>query len=95
MSMKTPMTTVLRYARCQILPGTFDSEFYIIIGDVSALVDRRSVKADSPVNGAKVPGAVLVYLIEERSDKALIELPGQAVVGGLRTWVPKNELAAA
>jgi hypothetical protein len=89
------MSVVLKYARCQVLPGTFESEFYIIVGDVSALVDKRSVKTDNPVNGVEVAGTVLVSLIEEKSDKALIELPGLPVVGGLRTWVPKETLAAA
>jgi len=83
------------YARCQVWPGTFDSELYVILGEVSAIVDKRNVKMDSPVNGAEVPGSVLVYLIEERPDKALVELPGQPVVGGLRTWVSKEFLAAA
>jgi len=89
------MTIVLRYARCQVLPGTFDSELYVIIGDVSALVDKRSVKTDSPVNGVEVPGSVLVHLIAEKSNQVLIELPGQPVVGSLRTWVPKETLVAA
>ena len=88
------MSFVLKYARCQVLPGTFDSELYVIIGDVSALVDRQSVRVESPVNGVEVSGAVLVHLIEEKPDKALIELPGQPVVGSLRTWVPKETLAA-
>lgn len=87
-----PITTV--YARCHILPGTFDSELYVLIGDVSALVDKRSVETDSPINGVEVPGSVLVHLIEERANEALIELPGQPVVGSLRTWVPKETLAA-
>lgn len=89
------MSVVLKYARCQVLPGTFDSEFYVIIGDVSALVDKTSVKTDSPVNGVEVPGAVLVHVIAEKFNEALIELPGQPVVGSLRTWVPKETLVAA
>ncbi len=89
------MTITLRYARCQVLPGTFDSEWYVIVGDVSALVDKRNVKTESPVNGVEVPGSVLVDLIDEKLTEALIELPGQPVVGSLRTWVPKETLAAA
>jgi hypothetical protein len=81
-----------KYARCQISPGMFDSEAYVILGQVSALVDKRNVKVDSPLNGVPVSGSVLVYLIKEEPDKALVELPGQAVVGGLRTWVPKASL---
>jgi hypothetical protein len=89
------MTIVLKYARCQVLPGTFDSELYVIVGDVSALVNKESVKTDSPVNGVEVTGAVLVHLIDEQQNRVLVELPGQPVVGSLRTWVPKETLAAA
>lgn len=89
------MINQMKYVRCQIWPGTFDSEVYVIVGEVSAIVDKRNVKTDNPLNGAEVCGSVLVYLIEEKVDNALIELPGQAVVGGLRTWVPKETLAAA
>jgi hypothetical protein len=89
------MTVVMKYARCQVLPGAFDSELYVIVGDVSALVDKGSVKTDDPVNGVEVSGAVLVHLIAEKSNQVLVELPGQAVVGSLRTWVPKETLVAA
>jgi hypothetical protein len=89
------MPNHMKYVSCQIWPGTFDSEVYVIVGEVSALVDKRSVRTDHPLNGAEVCGFVQVYLIEEEAGKALIELPGQAVVGGLRTWVPKETLAAA
>ena len=34
-------------------------------------------------------------LLKEKSDKALIELPGEPVVGGLRAWVPKADVAYA
>jgi hypothetical protein len=84
-----------QYARCEISAGMFDSEVYVILGEVSALVDKRNIKPDSPINGVPVSGSVLVYLIEEKRDEALVELPGQAVVGGLRTWVPRRNLIAA
>ncbi|MBM3774592.1 MAG: hypothetical protein FJW37_05450 [Acidobacteria bacterium] len=38
---------------------------------------------------------VIAYLVEEKSDQALIELPGEPVVGGLRAWVPKTDLVYA
>lgn len=85
------------YARCEVFQGTFDSEFYVVLGQVSAVVDRSNVKLDKPCapNGKHVDGAVLVYVIQEAPSQMLVELPGQAVVGGLRTWVPKDFLAAA
>jgi hypothetical protein len=45
---------------------------------------------ESHNRGKQVEGQVLAYLAEEESERALAELPGQAVVGELRTWVPKT-----
>jgi hypothetical protein len=85
------------YASCQVWAGTFDSELYVSVGNVSALVDKSNVKLDSlsPSNGTRVSGSVLVYIVEEQPNRVLVEIPGQAVVGGLRTWVPRDVLAAA
>ncbi|MBZ5573761.1 MAG: hypothetical protein LAO09_17995 [Acidobacteriia bacterium] len=43
-----------------------------------------------PSKNVEVEGKVLAYLVDEKKDETLIEIPGQAVVGGLRTWVPKT-----
>jgi len=84
------------YARCQVWPGIFDTEVYVILGEISALVDKSNVKLDHPLNGSHVPGSVLVYMVDiQEPNRALVELPGQAVVGGLRTWVSRDELTAA
>ena len=62
----------------------------------SAYVDSINVKVSSPPSKeGEVKGEVLVYLIEEKNDQALIEIAGEPVVGGLRTWVPIKELAFA
>lgn len=90
------MATQAKYVRCQVSPGFFDSEFYVIVGDVSALVSTRDVKVEqAPQPGKQVQGVVLAYLVEEERDRALIELPGQAVVGGLRTWIGKDTFTSA
>jgi hypothetical protein len=69
---------------------------YVVVGDSSAFVDHMNVKVNvRPDSGKQVEGQVLAYLVEEESGRALVELPGQAVVGGLRTWVPKNMFASA
>ena len=82
------------YVRCKVSPGFFGSELYVIVGDSSAFVDRESVKVDSiPEKGKAVDGSVLAYLVTEEDQRALVELPGQAVVGGLRTWVPRAAFA--
>lgn len=86
----------ITFVQCKVSLGFFGSEFYVIVGDSSAFVDKQSVRIkDTPKTGEEVDGTVMAYVVMEESDKALVELPGQAVVGGLRTWVPKNSLAAA
>jgi hypothetical protein len=84
------------YVTCAVSQGLFDSEYYITLNDSSAYVDRANVQVkENPQNGDEVKGRVIAYLIEEKSDRALIELPGEPVVGGLRTWVPKGDFAFA
>jgi hypothetical protein len=85
------------YVKCRVSLGFFDTEFYVIVDDSSAYVDRSSVKLERAPDqlSKEVEGLVLAYIIDEQRDRALIELPGQAVIGGLRTWVPKANLATA
>jgi len=84
------------YVQCTISKGLFETEFYIKLKDSSAYVDRSNVIVDYlPHRGSEVSGKVRAYLVTEEADRALIELPGEPVVGGLRTWVPKGELAYA
>ena len=84
------------YVRCRVSRGFFGSEFYVVVGDSSAFVDERNVKVEqAPAKGQEVDGSVLAYLVREEDQRALVELPGQAVVGGLRTWVPRETLASA
>lgn len=84
------------YVACIVSQGLFDSEFYITVRNSSVYVDRVNVQVErSPKNGDEVEGRVIAYLVEEKSDEALIELSGEPVVGGLRAWVPKADLAFA
>jgi hypothetical protein len=84
------------YVTCTVSQGLFENEFYITVRDSSVYVDRVNVRVQrSPQNGDDVEGKVIAYLIEEKSDQALVELPGEPVVGGLRAWVPKADLAFA
>lgn len=89
------MTSKPVYVRCKVSRGLFDTEFYVVLSGSSVIVNKTSVKViHEPDKDAEVDGQVLAYLIEEAKGNLLVELPGQAVVGGLRTWVPK-ELAAS
>ena len=85
-----------KYVRCRVSLGLFRTELYVIVGDSSAFVDGSNVKvAKAPEQGKEVEGIVLAYVVKEEPERALIELPGQAVVGGLRTWVPKQMFDSA
>jgi hypothetical protein len=84
------------YVRCKVLPGLFDSELYVLINGLSsAYVTHNSVKiSGTPKHGVEVDGQVLVYVVSKERDRSLVEVSGEAVVGGLRTWVPNEMLAS-
>jgi hypothetical protein len=77
--------------------GFADSEFYVMVpGGPAAYVSRDLVSVEAvPIEGAEVPGHVQVYVLERGEDDALIELPGQPVIGGLRARVDKSLLLSA
>ena len=86
------------YVRCKVSSGLFETEYYVSVHRSSLYVDRAQVKVDrSPNPGDEVDGMVLAYVIhhDERIGEALVEFPGQPVVGGLRSWVPTGQLAFA
>ena len=84
------------YVSCIVSAGLFENEFYITVKDSAVYVDREKVRVDPvPHNGSKVKGQVVAYFIEEKSDQVLVELPGEPVVGGLRAWVPRDDLTYA
>lgn len=85
------------YVRCKVLPGLFDAEYYVLVnGSSAAYVNRGNVRIESPPrHGVQVDGSVFVYVINRRDNESLVELTGEPVVGGLRTWVPNALLGAA
>lgn len=83
------------FVYCTVRPGMFDNEYLVTVSQSSALVSRGNVNAPALVTGEGVGGKVRVYVIEEMDDRALVELPGEAVVGGLRAWVPTTSFAMA
>jgi hypothetical protein len=84
------------YIPCRVSLGFFETEFYVVVNDSSAFVSRENVRVPSlPAKDRDVEGQVLAYVVDEQADKALVELPGQPAMGGLRTWVSKAGLAAA
>ena len=85
------------YVKCKVLPGLFDTEYYILVnGSSAAYVSRTNVRTNgSPEHRAPVDGRVFVYVIDTKSDESLVEFTGEPVVGGLRTWVPNALFATA
>jgi hypothetical protein len=81
--------------RCKVSRGFFEGARLVIVADSSAYVNRDNVRTtEDPANG-EVDGFVSAYVIERSGDRTLIELPGQPVVGGARTWVPTSFLSEA
>jgi hypothetical protein len=85
------------YVRCKVLPGLFDTELYVLInGSSSAYVTPGRVKVTgTPRHGNELDGQVLVYVVSREKDRSLVEVSGEPVVGGLRTWVPNEMIATA
>lgn len=84
-----------KYVDCVLAPGFFDNELYVIVGDSSAIVSRHDVKVThEPKDQMDGQGKVCVYVIERKADRLLIEIPGQPVVGGLRTWIHQEHSSA-
>ena len=85
------------YVKCKVLPGLFDTEYYVLVnGSSSAYVIRSNVKINkAPAHGVEIDGQVFAYVIDQDKNRSLIELSGEAVVGGLRTWIPNEMFAPA
>ena len=73
-----------------VAPGLVDSEYYVMVNDgPSAYVDRRQVAVSNPpAPGSEVRGKVTVYVLDRSANDVLVEIPGEAVIGGLRARVP-------
>lgn len=85
-----------KYVACTLAAGFFDNELYVNLGNSSAIVDRTNLRITiEPKDLTEGTGSVCVFVVEEHSDKLLVEIPGEPVVGGLRTWVPTSMTAAA
>ena len=84
------------YINCEVLPGLFSTEYYVLLRDSSYYVHRNNVRvSNEPTVGHSVTGQVFGYVIEREPGRALVQLPGEPVVGGLRTWVEDSALTAA
>lgn len=91
------MEEVVRRIKVMVAPGFADTEYYVMVPDgPSAYVSRDLVSvAEQPGIGHEVVGQIKVYVLEEGERDTLIELPGEPVVGGLRTRVENSLLLSA
>lgn len=90
------MNTV--HIRCQVYPGMFDNEWYVLVSDSAAYFVHKTnvVKLEgTPLPDKGVDGRVLGYLVEKADDKVLVQLPGEVAVGGIRTWVDHADVTLA
>ncbi len=83
------------YVDCVLASGFFDNELYVTLGESSAIVNRQDIVVTSePLDQKDGLGKVCVYIVERKADRVLVEIPGQPVVGGLRTWVNREHPSA-
>jgi len=75
--------------RVSVALGFAETEYYVMVpGGPAAYVDRQLVRVDhQPQGDDLVNGDVRVYVLERNDSDALIELPGEPVIGGLRAHV--------
>ena len=84
------------YITCEVFPGLFSTEYFVLLHDSSYYVHRDHVRVShEPQADSSVVGQVFGYVIDREPGRTLMQLPGEAVVGGLRTWVDNAALTAA
>jgi hypothetical protein len=79
---------------CRASKGFFETELLVMVASSSAYVSRDRVTVLGDLGTGEVDGLVSASLIQQNGDRALIELPGEPVVGGLRNWVPMSDVSA-
>ena len=88
------MADLVRRIAVRVSRGFLDTEYYVMVPNgPDAYVSRDRVFVEHPPLGStEVAGQVEVYVLDQGEHDALIELPGEPVVGGLRTRVEKSLL---
>ena len=88
------MADLVQRLAVRVTRGFADTEYYVMVPNgPAAYVSRDRVFVDHPPLGStEVAGQVEVYVLDQGEHDALIELPGEPVVGGLRTRVEKSLL---
>ena len=81
--------------RCRVSKGFFETELLVMVASSSAYVSRDNVTVSGDLAAGEVDGLVSAYMIQKNGDRALIELPGEPMVGGTRNWVPASDVSTA
>ena len=90
------MDELVGHLKVLVARGFAESEYYVMVPDgPAAYVSRDLVTVErSPAGDDQVPGSVRVYVLDRSGTDALIELPGEPVIGGLRARVDPELLSA-
>jgi hypothetical protein len=85
------------YITCKVLPGIFDDECYVMVnGSAAYYINAKLIRLEGKLDPNKaVTAQVKGYLIEKDGAKSLVQLPGEAAVGGVRAWVESEAVVAA
>jgi hypothetical protein len=91
------MEELMRRLKVSVAQGFADTEYYVMVpGGPAAYVSRDLVSVPRPPSeGSEVQGSVRVFVLEQGAHDTLIELPGEPVVGGLRTRVDNSLLLSS
>jgi|SRR3989338_4668028 len=89
------------YLLCKVRLGSFERERGVIIEipdaeNITAIVDKSDVFPDSkPTPGVIVGGRLRVFVVDEKKDKLIVDLPRETFSSGPRIAVPKELVVAA
>ena len=86
--------TIKTSVSCLVSMGFFSSEYYVKLSSGDAfIVDRTNVTVDHEPQSRteEVSGKVIAYVVDQNPTALLVELPGEPVAGGLRSWIPRND----
>lgn len=85
------------YISCRVLPGQFESEYYVMVnGSAAYYINQSNLIIDvQPQGNEPGRGRVIGYVVEQTADRTLVQLPGEVVIGGVRTWVENADVCAA
>lgn len=88
------------YLLCKIRLGSFERERGVIIempeGNVTTIVDELDVlPRTKPEPGVILNGRLKVFVVDQKGDRVIVDLPRETFSSGPRIAVPKELVVAA